>query len=70
MGVLPRENLRTTRRHQRAARIPPFLDTHGPDQVLPGDFDHTDQLVMVLEPRRQPDVHPDGVVDAAMGVSV
>jgi hypothetical protein len=70
MGILSRENLRITRRHPRVARIPPYIGPHGPSQVCPGDIDNTDQLVLVLEPGRQPDVHSDGVVDAAMGLSI
>ena len=70
MGILSSENLRITRRHQRAPRFPPFCDSHRPRQIQSADFYHSDQLVLVFEPGRQPDLHPDGLVDAAMGVSI
>ena len=70
MGVLSGENVRITRRHQRAPRFPPFCDSDRSRQIFSADLDHPDQLVLVFEPGRQPDLHPDGLVDAAMGVSI
>ena len=67
VGILSRKNLRTALRGQTTRKSLTFFDPRRSLHVFSAEFGRLDQLVLVLEPGRQPDVHSAVFAGATMG---